>query len=126
IRVMRVFWVALVAGCGFETPAPVGAKGGIDQGAGFDAEMCPESYSAALPGPSRYRLIATAGAPAWVQSDLCNLDLPGATHLGVFETMAEVVAVSGLVDTTSGISRGAVWIGAVQERSAITARDNWL
>lgn len=122
---MRVFWVAVVAGCGFETPAPLGTKAGVDQGAGFDAATCPASYRAALPGPSRYRLI-TAGAPAWVQSDLCNLDLPGATHLVVLETMPEVVAVSGLVDATGGIARNAVWIGGVQEIRALTPRDNWL
>ncbi len=119
---MRCAWVALVAGCGFQSalPAPDG-----NSGASFDVAQCPASYSVALPGPSRYRLIA-AGNPAWIQSDACNADLPGVTHLVVLDSMQELSAVTALLDATSGIALDALWIGAVQPRTVSRADEGWL
>jgi hypothetical protein len=92
--------------------------------AGFDSARCPASYNAGLPGPSRYRLIA-GGQPAWVQSDACAADLPGATHLAVLESQAELDAAAALLDAlpTSGST---IWIGAVQQRTAVLPADSWL
>lgn len=141
MRAMRVAWVVLVAGCGFRTP---GAGGGVEApaapdaavdvedidaaiDAAFDFALCPGNYNLnlQLPGPVRYRLISE-GDDAWVHSDDCNDDLAGATHLVVLETMAEVLAIGTLVDTTAGISHNSVWIGAVQVRNSAEPRNNWL
>ena len=124
---MRVAWIALVAGCGFQSNVPdVGGTGAEIPDSGFDYALCPTSYNVQLPGPSRYRLIAN-GHPAWEQSDACNRDLPGATHLVVFETMPELMAVSAFVDDPgTTVARNAIWIGAVQLRTAVLASDGWL
>jgi hypothetical protein len=89
------------------------------------AGSCPSSYNASLPGPTKYRLIL-GGSVAWAHSDDCDDDLPGATHLVVLETMVELGAVSVLVDTTDGIANNRIWIGGVQERTAVMPADNWL
>lgn len=121
---MRVAWgVALVAGCGFQTAGHSGGKGGEPASDDFDVAKCPESYDAPIAGPSRYRLI-NDGRPAWVQSDACDADLPGATHLVVLETMAELLAVGAFIDNASGIAQN-VWIGGVQLRGSVLATENW-
>jgi hypothetical protein len=124
---MRVAWVALVAGCGFQSNVPdVGGTGAEIPGSGFDYALCPASYNVQLPGPSRYRLLP-AGHPAWEQSDTCNQDLPGATHLVVLETLPELLSVSAFVDNPVTITAAnAVWIGGVQLRSAVLPGDGWL
>jgi hypothetical protein len=90
---------------------------------------CPASYDLALPrlsGPSRYRLITT-GAQAWQQSDACAQDLPGATHLVVLETSAELAAVQALVDhPPPAIVSTGVWVGGVQLSIATLPGDGWL
>jgi Lectin C-type domain len=141
---MRGVWVALVAGCGFHTagramdtgagepepdaPPPIDAA--IDAAiapidGGFDVAQCPASYNAALPGPSRYRLVVEAHE-AWEHSDACARDLPGATHLVVLNSQAEQTAVATLVAATVTLAGEAVWIGAVQLRSAARPNDGWL
>jgi hypothetical protein len=90
---------------------------------------CPASYDLALPrlsGPSRYRLITT-GAQAWQQSDTCAQDLPGATHLVVLETSAELASVQALVDhPPAAIVSTGVWVGGVQLSIATRPGDGWL
>lgn len=94
--------------------------------AGFDAASCPARYDVALPGPSRYRLIAD-GHPAWTQSEACAADLPGATHLAVLTMSDEIARVGALVTTPpQPIAGNAVWVGAVQQRTAIRPGDDWL
>jgi hypothetical protein len=121
---MRVAWVALAVGCGFQSsPAP-----SADPGDGpFDLALCPESYNATLPGPSRYRLISASGS-ASNQIDACDQDLPGATHLVILETMPEFTSVKGFVDgfADNAIAHNAVWIGGVQQRSALLPGQGWL
>jgi hypothetical protein len=122
---MRVAWIALIAGCGFHGLAPV-VEGASVADAGFDAATCPTSYDVALPGPARYRLIPD-GHPAWIQSDACALDLPGATHLAVLTTSDEIAAVGALVTTPPRpIAGNAVFVGAVQQRTATQPGDGWL
>jgi hypothetical protein len=131
---MRFAWILLVAGCGFESPltGEPGGTGGTEEpspptDAGFDYAQCPPSYNAALPGPSRYRLIAT-GHSAWDHGTACSMDLPGATHLVVLETMTEFTNVKGLVDSaaTNAIVHNAVWIGTVQPRAVTLPTEGWL
>jgi len=126
---MRVAWIALIAGCGFQSPSAdpsMGGTAGDPVDSGYDYALCPPSYNVQLPGPTRYRLIPE-GHPAWQQSDACMVDLPSATHLVVLETMAEVMAVSGFVDTTpTTIANNAVWVGGVQERTASLPDFGWL
>ena len=124
---MRVAWVALIAGCGFPAQlAPNEAPTAALPDAGFDNARCPPSYNADLPGPSRYRLIPQ-GHPAWDQSDACALDLPGATHLVVLDSQDEIMRVAGLVNAPPApIAGSAIWIGAVQPRTAISPSDGWI
>jgi len=122
----------LVAGCGFQSPA---ATNGTDGGegtpaapdAGFDDASCPVSYSVtAIPGPSRYRLIVNGGR-AWEQSDACNQDLQGATHLVVIDSPPELTAVKAFVQNPgAGLAGNALWIGGVQPITATTPSDGWI
>lgn len=150
---MRVVWSILLAGCGFQSqpaifmdtspaadatvlspgPGPDATVGGSrDAGPGaptgpFDYARCPVTYTNDdLPGPSRYRVI-TDGHRAWEQSDACNGDLPGATHLVIFETAAELTRAAAFVDhPRTGLAHNAVWVGGVQRRTAEQPRDGWL
>jgi hypothetical protein len=139
MNVMRVALVAL-AGCGFQTAGGPDAMTPEEQpgqgveidaaidasiDGGFDLESCPENYDVDVPGPTRYRLISDARA-AWDHSDDCNNDLAGSTHLVVFETMQEVIAVDALIDANGGLPGNAVWIGGVQQRGATQVNQNWL
>ena len=119
------------------------AGGGPDDGAGHDAAVvdndaagsppdafsyasCPPTYDLALPGPSRYRLINT-GARGWEHSDACASDLPGATHLAVVETTAEIASIQALVDNPpAAIAANAVLIGGVQQKTATKPDESWL
>lgn len=125
---MRVAWVVLIAGCGFQAqPAPGESPtaAGPDAAA-FDHAQCPPNYNADLPGPSRYRLI-TEGHPAWEQSDACAGDRLGATHLIVLDSQDEIMRVAALVNAPpTAITNSAIWIGAVQQRTAALPRDGWL
>ena len=123
MRVAWVSWIVLV-GCGFAGPPIEGQVLAAD--AGFDAARCPATYNADLPGPSRYRLIPD-GHPVWIQNDACVADLPGATHLVVLSSAAELTAISALVSAPPiGTAGNAVWIGAVQSLTATQMDEGWL
>jgi hypothetical protein len=125
---MRVAWVVVIAGCGFQAQpvADDGSSAVPDGGAAFDYARCPATYNADLPGPSRYRLIID-GRPAWEQSDACMGDMSGATHLVVLDSQDELVKVAALVNAPPmGIAGNAIWIGAVQLRSATRPGDGWI
>lgn len=138
---MRTTWIVLVAGCGFQSQAAVpdanpsgdpGDAGELldaapDSGgtAVFDHATCPASYNVELPGPTRYRLIVN-GHRAWEQSDACNADLPGASHLVIFETVAEAEAVVAFMEPNRGIARDSIWVGAVQRPTATQPDEQWL
>lgn len=95
---MRVAWILLITGCGFQAHAPVDEEAAPVPDAGFDIATCPTRYDVLLQGQtsSRYRLIA-AGHPAWLQSDACAADLAGATHLVVLDSQDELDRVVSLV-----------------------------
>jgi hypothetical protein len=121
---MRFVWIVIaLAGCDelwsldHVTPLDVLA---------FDPAVdCPASYDVALPvAGSRYRLIQTPER-AWVQSDLCNADAPGKTHLVVLDDSNALEAV-GVHDELVTRHQFRWWIGAVQRRVAITPSDHWL
>jgi hypothetical protein len=117
---MRAFGIILIAGCGFHSPA--GTSTDPDAG----GSMCPVSYSLKIHEPSRYRVINN-GHPAWEQSDACNQDTQGATHLAVIETPEELTNVKTLLMTLGpSLDGGGIWIGAVQRMSATSPGDGWL
>jgi hypothetical protein len=124
---MRVAWIILITGCGFRSQP--GVLDDTAPAAAPDASVpytCPTSYSANLPGPSHYRLIVE-GHPAWIQSDTCAGDLPGKTHLVVLETQDEISEVAALVSAPPmGIAGNAIWVGGVQQRTAVLPGTNWL
>jgi hypothetical protein len=95
-------------------------------GATFDYARCPASYQAALLGPSRYRVLGD-GHRAWEQSDTCNLDLPGATHLVILETADELARVAGfLAHANDGIAHNSLWVGGVQRRTTTRPGESWI
>jgi hypothetical protein len=127
---MRAAWIVLMAGCGFQAQVTTldGTGGTVapTDAAAFDFATCPVSYDAALPGPSRYRLIKE-GHRAWEQSDICAQDMVGATHLIEIDTMKELGDVAALIDTSNiGIAGNAIWIGGVQQMTATSPSDGWL
>jgi hypothetical protein len=125
---MQTAWIVFLAGCGFQAQlaapdATSGTSAAPDDA--FTFAECPASYDVALPGPSHYRLIKE-GHRAWEQSDACNRDVVGATHLVVVENLQELTDIANFVDsTTAGIAGDAVWIGGVQRPTAATPRDAW-
>jgi hypothetical protein len=123
---MRVAWIVLIAGCGFQAHAPLGEEAAPVHDAGFDTASCPASYDVTLLGQSasRYRLIA-AGHPAWTQSDACAADLAGATHLVVLDSQNELDRVVALVAAATN-PVNSIWVGAVQQATAIQPLDGWL
>jgi hypothetical protein len=95
---------------------------------GFNvASDCPQSYNAELPGPSKYRWILTGGSVG-TQIDTCNNDLPGRTHLVVFDSMAEIVSVSMLLDNLPDetVANNQIFVGGVQQAGALLPTDNWI
>ncbi len=123
---MRVAWIALIAGCGFEAHAPTDEQAAPVPDAGFDVATCPASYGVTLPGSgSRYRLIPD-GHPAWTQSDACAADLPGATHLAVLDAQGELGSATSLVAATPTLAGNAIWVGAVQQATATLPTAGWL
>jgi hypothetical protein len=119
---MRVAWIVLIAGCGFQAHAPADEQAAAVP----DAASCPASYDLVFPAPSssRYRLI-TAGHPAWTQSDACAADLSGATHLVVLDSQDELDRVVALVAAaTTPVS--SIWVGAVQQITATLPAAGWL
>lgn len=124
---MRVAWIALIAGCGFQAHAPLDEEVSPVPDGGFDVASCPASYGVTLPGSgSRYRLIPD-GAPAWMQSDACAADLAGATHLVVLESTAELHGAAALVAAPPApLAGNAIWVGAVQQTTATLPAAEWL
>jgi hypothetical protein len=129
---VKTAWILLVAGCGFQSPAATNGTGGGEgtpaaPDAGFDYASCPANYNVtALPGPSRYRLIAS-GHRAWEQSDDCNNDAPAATHLVVIETPDELAAVRAFASNPGvGLAGSGLYLGGVQLKTATTPSDAWL
>lgn len=124
---MRSALIILIAGCGFKSPAgAIDATSADLDAAGFDFAQCPASYNVALPGPSRYRLIAT-GHRAWEQSDACKQDLPGATHLAVIEIDKELADIKTFISNPGvGIASDGLYLGGVQLRTATSPSDGWL
>jgi uncharacterized lipoprotein len=124
---MRVAWIVLIAGCGFQARASTGEAAAPVPDAGVDIATCPASYGVTLPGSgSRYRLIPD-GRPAWTQSDACAADLPGATHLVVLDSRAELDGATALVAApTTALAGNAIWVGAVQQITAALPAADWL
>lgn len=123
---MRVAWVFLIAGCGFQAHAPLDEEAAPIPDAGFDVARCPASYDVRFPPPSssRYRLI-TAGHAAWTQSDACAVDLLGATHLVVLDSQSELDRVVALVAATT-TQVNSIWVGAVQPATAMQPLAGWM
>jgi hypothetical protein len=102
-------------------PDDLQCTAGYCEGA-FDPAQCPASYSPLLPGSTRYRLL-TEGGGAWKQIDICNNDLPGATHLVILETNAELKDAAELLRPATNES---MWVGGVQRRSATAPKEAWI
>jgi hypothetical protein len=125
--VVRSGLLVLVASCGFSTGGqPIDAPpvpADESSADAFDASVCGATYPLVL-GRSRYRIEA-AFLPAWVASDTCAAELPGATHLVVFDTIAErdfiQVSINGAPPGTNNF-----WVGGVQRFEATQIGGDWL
>jgi hypothetical protein len=136
---VKVAAIVLLAGCrgllGFEEPslatpgdvaelpdvtlrddAPVDT---IADAPAFDVSQCPASYNITIPGlTSRYRAIV--GLRTWPNhQETCAEDLPGKTHLIVFDTMSEVTLIQ------SGQARTSFLVGHFQLADQATADAGW-
>jgi hypothetical protein len=89
----------------------------------FDADTdCPASYTLRLHPGSRYR-VSEELATAWAQSDTCNADSSGLTHLVALETTDELAAAQTALGARSMYRW---WVGAVQGPTAQTPIDAWI
>ncbi len=127
---MRLALCAL-AGCGFSVGAegsqPMDAPHDVPAGDaaidGFTLADCPSSY-VITHGLSRYAVV-TITTQAWTASGRCAADLPGATHLVVFDGMTEQNQIQADVNATSSLTNQ-YWIGAVQRIDATQIGEGWL
>lgn len=121
-----------LAGCGFSVGAQSSSPDDAPRDVGvthdaatdsFTAASCPGSYALSH-GTSRYAIV-TQTTEAWTASARCALDLPGATHLVVFDSTAEQLQIQADVNATSGVVN-LFWVGAVQRIDATQIGDGWL
>lgn len=118
-------WASLLlVGCSFEPglgDEPDAPAAVIDT---FSVDACPADYS--IIGPtSRYRLI-NQNTKAWLHSDDCNDDLPGATHLVAIDDPAERGLIESAINGVDGLQNNRVWVGGVQAPSLATVSTGWL
>ncbi|MBA3464811.1 MAG: C-type lectin domain-containing protein [Deltaproteobacteria bacterium] len=139
--------VVLLAGCGFQVRAEVidaAPSDGERDAASLDAQIdgpldapidatpdapllaCPIEYVVTVTGSmSRYRISSTNGTFAQHHAS-CNDDLVGATHLAVFDTLAELDQITALLVAVPQPSSGRFYIGAVQMMNQTTTGGGWL
>jgi len=88
----------------------------------FDPAMCPAGYSnttiSASPN-TRYKIL-TSMATLKMQSDLCNADHPGWTHLIVLDTVLEAQQIH------SHMNGNFYYVGAVQPPNQASPATGWL
>lgn len=121
-----------LAGCDFSLRA-----GGIDGGVVADAQggeapidafvppVCPPSYSVTI-GSSKYAITPT-NRMMWTQSDLCDADAPGSTHLVILETIGEAMALRAQLLLQPAQPQGSrYFIGAVQDPMASGVEAGWI
>jgi len=121
---MRVVALLLVTGCAdlwnIEYVESIDA-GPADASFEPDRE-CPSDYQLALFAGSRYRITPDSFA-AWDDSDDCNDDKVGITHLAVAQTRTEL---DNLIDALGPTGIGSWWLGLVQRAGAATPNDGWI
>jgi len=124
-------WTVALAGCSFSITASGPDAGGpvdaptdlaIDS---FVPPVCPPAYTLTI-GSSKYAVTAT-NRMAWTQSDLCNGDLPGSTHLASLDTVGEAMQLRAqlLVQPTQPVG-SRYFVGAVQDPLATTVGAGWV
>lgn len=130
--------IAVIAGCGFHPTelrdAPGSAAPDTSAGtaadampdAAFDPLTCLAAGYAPLPGQTSYYRMLTGAGSAWVHSDDCNDDLPGATHLAVLDDLPETMAVQILVSATPALSNSGAFYGGVQEPGQTSPGSGWI
>ncbi len=92
--------------------------------AGFDTALCPSTYDVPLVNQqSRYRVIKIGNA-MWSQSDDCDNDLPGATHLVALDDLEEIAAVRAYLEALPDNLQA--WVGAVQRSNAAAPDAAWI
>lgn len=138
---MRVWWVTLIAGCGFQvtvtdTPAIIDAPAidslgtmtidGPPVDAAWTVDDCPTSYQAISGQPTRYFLRTTA-MTVTDHHEACTME---GTHLAVIDSVGEAAALRQFVDGTSGLpSNGLgefVWIGVAQRANQVSVGSGWI
>ena len=137
----------LLAGCGFQVaeqardagPRDTGATSdtGVD-GTGIDAPtdaaidappvavLCPPSFTVTIAAStSKYRISST-NAVFTSHNNGCNGEVPGATHLAVFDTTAELDQISALLASSPQPTSGRFYVGAVQMSNQTATSTGWL
>lgn len=134
---MRLWWVVLVAGCGFQVTitgdaatsddAPPDDASELDIDASpIDAPACPANYFALGNEASRY-FLRNEARELEEHHELCTAD---GTHLVVIDTAAEAALLRELVDTTQGLPTTQfgplVYIGAAQRPNQSSPGAGWI
>ncbi len=141
MRAMRVWWLMLVAGCGFQISSSGGQPGGdaaIDAGGpgteadasepmdAADALQCPANYITLGSLPSRY-FLNTLARTMVQHHDLCAQD---GTHLAVVDSADEAQPLKKIVDDALNLpSTGygpQVYIGSLQARGRSSPATGWI
>ena len=147
VRVVRILAVFL-AGCGFQVrselidappsdgdrdapplidgapDAPIDAM--IDAAPDAFVLACPIDYTIAVTGStSRYRISSTNASFAQHHAS-CNDDLPGATHLAVFDSLTELDQITSRLTQVTQPNDNRFYVGAVQMTNQATLSAGWL
>lgn len=143
----RLVLAISLVGCGFQAPL---SASGADAGASsadaardggttnpaIDAAIdapppdaaltCPASYTVTIAGSTtRYR-ISSANELFSVHHADCNDDLPGATHLAVFDSTVELDEISALLTGVPQPNSSRFYVGVVQQPDQANPDDGWL
>ncbi len=139
--------VAAVGACGFTGPATSpgdgsvrdgngqkrdgnGGGGGADSSSGGGPDSmtpsCPSSYTITVASSASQYRVVTTNAPWWDHQATCQADLPGMTHLVVFDSVAEQTEVSSqLAAIASPPTSGWYAVGAVQTMNQPNPGAGW-
>ena len=144
VRILAVF----LAGCGFQVAAEVrdagprdtGATSDVIDGPGIDASVdapidapidapaliCPASFTVTVAAStSKYRISSSNGVFT-SHHNACNGEMPGSTHLAVFDTTQELDQISALLAMAPQPTSGRFYVGAVQMPNQTTTAGGWL
>lgn len=139
---MRALLILLASGCGFNV-----SSSAVTDAAGSDgprdaapdarpdappdappdaAVVCPGTYDVTVAASTtHYRIVSTDGVFSAHHAS-CNSDVPGATHLAVFDSDAELAQITALANAAPQPTDMRFYVGAVQLAGQTTTAAGWV